>query len=245
MTPPPTNIDGTDITGATIDGQAVEEITVDGDTVFTAGPDIPNSAVEQWPAADYDASADEWVGQVGGVRLTGGSATKTTDANGNTVVRYGGSDGQEHETTAISLSYDRTVLGVVFRTNNTTSDQILVSDTSDPAVYFRTLNGSQYGVIFGDSEQNGGTVDTDLHLAFVYGPRFGSSTTDELEIDGNTVINSNSGIRSYTNGIYLGNYSGSGFAVDADVLEFVVYQNPTQSQINGERTRLTSKYSGL
>jgi hypothetical protein len=34
MTPPPTNIDGTDITGATIDGQEVAEITIDGQTVF-------------------------------------------------------------------------------------------------------------------------------------------------------------------------------------------------------------------
>jgi len=36
MTPPPTNIDGTDITGATIDGQDVQEITIDGQTVFVA-----------------------------------------------------------------------------------------------------------------------------------------------------------------------------------------------------------------
>jgi len=35
---PPTNIDGTDITGATIDGQEVDEITVDGTPVFTAFP---------------------------------------------------------------------------------------------------------------------------------------------------------------------------------------------------------------
>jgi hypothetical protein len=35
---PPTNIDGTDITGATIDGQLVQEITVDGQTVFSPGP---------------------------------------------------------------------------------------------------------------------------------------------------------------------------------------------------------------
>ena len=38
MTPPPTNIDGTDITGATIDCQDVQEITVDGQTVFSPGP---------------------------------------------------------------------------------------------------------------------------------------------------------------------------------------------------------------
>ena len=36
---PPTSIDGTDITGATIDNQEVQEITVDGDVVFSAGPE--------------------------------------------------------------------------------------------------------------------------------------------------------------------------------------------------------------
>jgi hypothetical protein len=36
MSPPPTSIDATEITGATIDGQDVEEITVDGDVVFSA-----------------------------------------------------------------------------------------------------------------------------------------------------------------------------------------------------------------
>ena len=38
---PPTSIDGTDITGATIDDTDVQEITVDGDVVFSAGPDFP------------------------------------------------------------------------------------------------------------------------------------------------------------------------------------------------------------
>jgi hypothetical protein len=37
MSPPPINIDGNDITGATIDDQEVQEITVDGDVVFSSG----------------------------------------------------------------------------------------------------------------------------------------------------------------------------------------------------------------
>jgi hypothetical protein len=47
MSPPPTNIDGTDITGATIDGQEVQEITVDGQTVFEA-VSLPESAAYRW-----------------------------------------------------------------------------------------------------------------------------------------------------------------------------------------------------
>jgi len=53
---PPTSIDGTDITGATIDGTDVTEITVDGQTVFTAGPDLPDSAVRQWAFAERTTS---------------------------------------------------------------------------------------------------------------------------------------------------------------------------------------------
>jgi len=45
MSPPPTNIDGTDITGATIDGQDVQEITVDGNVVFTARNVIQSVAI--------------------------------------------------------------------------------------------------------------------------------------------------------------------------------------------------------
>jgi len=47
---PPTSIDGTDITGATIDNQEVQEITVDGDVVFSASvlPSIRGTQVSQW-----------------------------------------------------------------------------------------------------------------------------------------------------------------------------------------------------
>jgi len=39
---PPVEIDGNPITGATIDGTDVQEITVDGDVVFTSGPQPPS-----------------------------------------------------------------------------------------------------------------------------------------------------------------------------------------------------------
>jgi len=58
MTPPPTNIDGTDITGATIDGQDVQEITVDGQTVFSG---IPDSAIFQFDPTDIGASDGQTV----------------------------------------------------------------------------------------------------------------------------------------------------------------------------------------
>jgi len=68
MTPPPTNIDGTDITGATIDGTDVTEITVDGDTVFAA-LDIPDSVVAQDLVAWYrfeDGDARDYTATLNG-----------------------------------------------------------------------------------------------------------------------------------------------------------------------------------
>lgn len=53
---PPTNIDGSEITGATIDGQEVSEITADGDVVFTAAPDIPDTQINR-TADDTSASS--------------------------------------------------------------------------------------------------------------------------------------------------------------------------------------------
>ena len=57
MSPPPTNIDGTDITGATIDGQEVQEITIDGQTVFDGRPTIIDNA-EDSPDGPYGPSDD-------------------------------------------------------------------------------------------------------------------------------------------------------------------------------------------
>ena len=50
----PISIDGEEITGATIDGEEVQEITVDGQVAYTAGPDIPDSVVDNFESADAD-----------------------------------------------------------------------------------------------------------------------------------------------------------------------------------------------
>jgi len=66
MTPPPTNIDGTDITGATIDGQDVDEITIDGQTVFKSGPPAPApSLAHYWTFDNADTSGSTCLDTVG------------------------------------------------------------------------------------------------------------------------------------------------------------------------------------
>jgi hypothetical protein len=72
MTPPPTFIDGQEITGATIDGQDVEKITVDGQTVFTPPPTLPvayQNLIAWYPfdSAEYGGSnADDVTAILGG-----------------------------------------------------------------------------------------------------------------------------------------------------------------------------------
>jgi len=71
MSPPPTNIDGTDITGATIDGQDVQSITIDGQEVFgaTTLPVAFSNLIAWYPfdSANYGGSnADDVTAIIGG-----------------------------------------------------------------------------------------------------------------------------------------------------------------------------------
>jgi len=95
MSPPPTNIDGTDITGATIDGQDVQEITVDGQTVFTSAPQINlpvaySNLVAWYPfdSATYGGSnADDVTAIIGG---SGDDTAYDGTVNGATYQSSGG-----------------------------------------------------------------------------------------------------------------------------------------------------------
>jgi len=102
MTPPPTNIDGTDITGATIDGQEVQEITIDGDTVFTSAKildDFEDGNVSEYEVLDGNFSATAtaaFTGSFGGeLSRPGGTGEVYSDtglqnypAPGDTVTGY-------------------------------------------------------------------------------------------------------------------------------------------------------------
>jgi hypothetical protein len=97
MSPPPTNIDGTDITGATIDGQEVQEITVDGDVVFSAAPDIPDSAVWRVNAPSLSGFNDgdtvsTWTDTIGSLNATGNGVYRPTQVGGEDAVELDGVD---------------------------------------------------------------------------------------------------------------------------------------------------------
>jgi len=106
---PPTNIDGTEITGATIDGQGVEEITVDGQAVFSA---IPDSGDHQWFIDE--GSGTTLNDSVGSVNATINGATWESESGtvGGQYLEYDGVD--DHFATDSTLGIDKgTVCGWV------------------------------------------------------------------------------------------------------------------------------------
>jgi len=239
MTPPPINIDGTDITGATIDGKDVEQITIDGQDVLSA---IPDSAVEQFTAESFDDNNDEWVGELGNFNLTGGSATKTTDSNGNTAVEYTGSSGQQHDNTNLTVPYGRVVVLSVFE-HNSNSTEVVWSDASNSNVFFMIGDGfGSYAIKWGSSSIFDGSPDNNIHLGESFGPNFNSN--DELIIDGSSVVTGNTGSTGLANGFQIGGKPSSDY-LTGFVNEVVVYDNPTSSELSNERDRLKNKYSGL
>jgi hypothetical protein len=128
-------MDGTEISGATIDGQEVQEITVDGDLVFSAAPDIPDTAIEQFDArrlnlSDQDA-VTEWAGEVGDLTLTGGSPTYVADGiNGNASVDFNKADSDLLDGELSSAVSQRVVQYSVVQTSNTSDRQSIIDGFS-------------------------------------------------------------------------------------------------------------------
>jgi len=101
---PPTSIDGTDIMCATIDCTDVQAITVDGQTVFTAVVEIPDTSMFQSPLFQFTAvaglsasdgnTASNWTEQLSslGDATVEGAPTFRSDKDGFPAVEYDGVD---------------------------------------------------------------------------------------------------------------------------------------------------------
>lgn len=233
----PINIDGSAVSSVTIDGDSVREVTVDGSTVFNG-----ISVVEQWVATEYQN--DEWIGQINGINLTGGSATVGTDANGNTAVEYDGSGGQAHDTTALSVAYNRIVVASVVEFTNPGGGDLLWGDPTRQSIFLQNDSG---GVEVAWDENSGNQIGStvasgDPEIIIAYGPGF-NTTNDEVEINGTTTGSGNAGATGLTGGFILGNRGNkSGNEVSAKVVEQVLYQDPSESDINSERQRMANSY---
>jgi len=204
---------------------------------------IPDSVVEQWPAADYDDADDKWIGQLNGYDLTGGSATKTTDGNGNTVVSYDGSSGQEHTNSNVAVTYDRISVIIVANPDDTNT-RILWSDDTDSTVYGQLGGGGAAKANFGNNSLTDVSSGSSLALYLFDGQLVGGIPENIIEENGTVLSTQTSGQTGF-DGFMLGGWAGGGFDFSGDVLESIVYQDATDEDISSEKTRLKSKYAGL
>jgi hypothetical protein len=215
-------------------------------SLFSAGlfgPDIPDSAVEQWTATSYDDSNNEWVGQLSGVNLTGGSASKTTDVNGNTVVRYDGTSGQGHSTTQITIPHDR-VSAIVVKNESTTSSHILINDPSDGNVFCQLGDSNNGEFRWGNTGQSF-TSSRDLSVLRVDGDVVSSSVVNSVFENGTKLAEFSDGQTGYKNGVLVAEYSTGGVGFVGDILEILLYEDATDEELSSEENRLQAKYSGV
>jgi len=225
------------------DGSEISEVrTGAGDVLFSAAPPLPSSAVEQFTATGYDDANDVWVGQLGNFDLSGGTATKTTDGFGNTVVRYDPATSSSHANSNLSLSSPEYVISVVF--NNWSADTMILVGSSGSTPIFRKISSSDYRIKTGSNVSPlGGAPNGDIRHALFFGPD--SSGEPKLEVDGSvSIARFNSGDFGIS-GFRIGNRGSQDFLMDGDVLEVVPMQDPSSSELSDERSRVKSKFSGL
>ena len=222
-------------------------ITINGQDLSVKVRDpstIPDSAVHQWTADTYDDGNDEFPDQVGSATLTsnGGTGSLTTDSEGNTVVK---TDGLRYENSNVSVSNDRVVIAMVYEvydSNNLYGDAW--QSISDNSVRLQhDSGGPDLQFAFGVSRNEFGTPSTGKFTMFAFGPKIGSNSTDRCEMGSGEASGESDTGSTGINGITVtdGEFSGN---LKAYLAECVIYQNPSQQDIDNEKSRLDNKYSG-
>jgi len=191
---PPTNIDGTEITGATIDGQDVQEITVDGQTVFTK---VPEALVSHWTFDNSDVSGTTAFDIVGGhdMTLKNGPTTGVSGAtqtyNTNEAVDFDGTN-DFGEVTHVSDfdTPDGFSLALWAKVTNTGSAPIFTAKRNDSGAYSWELGiGNAGSFLFrlnANSNQVNGTqapLNVFVHLVATYDKSQMKIYTDGVERD--------------------------------------------------------------
>jgi len=211
MTPPPTSIDGTDITGATIDGQDAGEIPIDGQTVFAK---IPGSVVLQYFGDTYQQGSGVWVDDNGNEDMTlSGNPQSTTLSDGSDALLFDGSDDHGLSTLPGSLTGSGfnqfSVEGVLEYTGTRREAWFGVTDFNNtPLLFSRTnedndfnITSGKLSVLFRDANDNRLVIATTNDEGLNDGTRHNitikvndaSSADIEIIIDGTSVpISTNS-----------------------------------------------------
>jgi hypothetical protein len=194
---PPTSIDTDDITGATIDNQEVQEITVDGDTVFTAAPSTPVRDADLHYWLPFRGTINDEKGNLSltssGITLqaSGGADDPYTGGDGDDSRYYQFGNGTEISTTSAGtfINEDRDITTMIWAKisggNNgklfTASRdfwRIFYDDSADE-ILFQKFDGSFPDITFSNPAKN-----TWTHYAFQWDK---SASQAEAYVDGSSV----------------------------------------------------------
>jgi len=240
---PPTSIDGTDITGATIDGTDVQEITGAGQTVFSAGPVQPPSGVSRWTLDNADTIGttvkDVWGNNDG----TNNGAT--TGINGpsdtyetNEAYFFDGDDevdcgiineviGSSELTLAAWMNIKNIVdfnSVIAVHANNDDNWGFFVQDSPN-RLFFKVeqngvnVEGDSFNFNFNEWYHFVGVFDTNTSLLYVDGTLPGSSTSS------NNIV-----VPNITTGFYIGNQQyKTSRDIPADIDDVRIYDKALNS----------------
>ena len=238
---PPVEIDGNPITGATIDGTDVQEITVDGDVVFSAGPVPPSQNL----AHRYDAAnltnATTFPDSFGTADLTvksGSPSIITSGKNGLNILDF---DGDSYEGSFAIISQPFHVFSVFkFDAVNTNTNNHIFSGFNND-VRFRNENigvdSPDYNIFAGQGI-DGGSTDTNFHIVATL---FDGSNSEIVE-DRSLVAFGDPGNNSL-DGLTVGGYLGGGFFLDGKICEILVYDTDVSAQESDIFTFLENKWA--
>jgi len=240
MSPPIRDGSGSSIGSIRLgDGSEISEVrTGAGDVLFSA---IPDTAVAQYDAtqAPSTGSISSITDQINNHDLSGSASVLSSGINGKQTFRFDGSE--RMDSPSPSLSRDLAV-ALVFQIQESPSNIKMIhgSDTdSDIFIQTGAGSGSDYKSRTGTATSGnvGGAVDNNPHLGFHTFPSGGG----ELEIDGTQVIDYGAGSAGL-DGFTLADRSSDDLPIEMDVGEVVLYQSPSTSDIDAERSRLADKW---
>jgi len=238
MSPPIRDGSGSSIGSIRLgDGSEIAEVrTGAGDVVFSA---IPDSVVAQYDAtqAASTGSISSITDQINNHDLSGSASVLSSGINGKQTFRFGGSERMDSPTP--SLSRDLAV-AIVFEVQESPSNVKMIhgSDTDNDVFIQTGSDGYKSRTGTPTSGNVGGTVDNNPHLGIHTFPSGGGG---QLEIDGTQVIDYGTGSAGL-DGFTLADRSSEDLPIEMDVGEVVLYQSPSTSDIDSERSRLADKW---
>jgi len=250
MSPPIYRPDGTEVSEIVLPNglTAGEVIDPDGNVVFEAGPDIPDSVVHRYDATQLSLSdgdsAFTWPDLEGSADLlaTGGATYQTATIGGNPSVLYDGTDDAHEGAFASTINQPNYIVGViqVEGTGVNPAERIWSSSDQNELRQIMGVNSNEmlnFFVFAGNGANGGPTYDNGAHII-------------GTEYDG---VNSQfryDGVQSFTADIGVNDLPGIRLGSDPDDATFGnfragevwVMDSPSDSDINAAELQLADKW---